>query len=60
VHLVGPKDSGSQNFTFLALKGKAAGVAKILYTTATVRDRRIFFALIKLFIHKKYKKNLMR
>jgi hypothetical protein len=28
-HQVGPKDSGSQNFSFLAFKGKAVGVAKI-------------------------------
>jgi hypothetical protein len=38
VHQVGLKDSGSQNFTFLALKGKAVGVTQILCTMA--RDRR--------------------
>jgi hypothetical protein len=46
VHQVGSKDSGSQNYSFLALKGKAVGVTQILCTTATAataRDRRIFF-----------------
>jgi hypothetical protein len=28
-HQVGPKNSGSQNFSFLAFKGEAVGVAKI-------------------------------
>jgi hypothetical protein len=28
-HQVGPKDSGSRNFSFLAFKGEAVGVAKI-------------------------------
>jgi hypothetical protein len=28
-HQVGPKDSGSQYFSFLAFKGEAVGVAKI-------------------------------
>jgi hypothetical protein len=38
VHQVGPKDFGSQNFSFLAFKGKAVGVTQIFPTTA--RDRR--------------------
>jgi hypothetical protein len=58
VHQVGPKDSGSQNFSFLALKGKAVGVTQILCTTAaTARDRRIFFYRTNhVIIHKKSKK----
>jgi hypothetical protein len=51
----GPKDSGSQNFSFLALKAEAVGEVQI-WRTATVRDRRIFFIAqtqIMLFIHKK-------
>jgi hypothetical protein len=43
VHQVGAKDSGSQNFSFLALKEKAVGVTQIFATTATAataRDRR--------------------
>jgi hypothetical protein len=58
VHQVGPKDSGSQNFSSLALKGTAVGLTQILCTTAaTARDRRKFFiAQIMLFIHKKSKK----
>jgi hypothetical protein len=31
VHQVGLKDYGSQNFSFLAFKGEAVGVAQILY-----------------------------
>jgi hypothetical protein len=42
VHQVGPKDSGSQNFSFLALKAEPVGEVQIL-RTATARDRRIFF-----------------
>jgi hypothetical protein len=58
VHQVGSKDSESQNFSFLALKGKAVGVTQILCTTAaTARDRRNFFiAQIMLVIHKKSRK----
>jgi hypothetical protein len=43
VHQVGPKDSGSQNFSFLALKAEAVGEVQILRTAtaaATARDRR--------------------
>jgi hypothetical protein len=49
VHQVGPKDSGSQNFSFLALKAEPVGEVQILRTatamatataTATARDRR--------------------
>jgi hypothetical protein len=29
VHQVGPKEAGSQNFSFLTLKGKAVGVTQI-------------------------------
>jgi hypothetical protein len=44
VHQVGPKDSGSQNFSFLALKAEPVGEVQILRTaTATARDRRKFF-----------------
>jgi hypothetical protein len=39
-HLVGPKDLRSRNFSFLAFKGEAVGVAQILRSTATARDRR--------------------
>jgi hypothetical protein len=35
VHQVGPKDFGSQNFSFLALKAEAVGVTQIYATTAT-------------------------
>jgi hypothetical protein len=59
VHQVGSKDSGSQNFTFIALKKKAVGVIQILCTTAaTARDRRKkkFIAQIMLVFHKKSKK----
>jgi hypothetical protein len=41
VHQVGPKDSGSQNFSLLALKAEPVGEVQILRTaTATARDRR--------------------
>jgi hypothetical protein len=56
VHQAGPKDSGSQNFSFLALKAEPVGEVQILRTaTATARDRRIFFliAQIMFFSHKK-------
>jgi hypothetical protein len=44
VHQVDPKDSGSQNFNFLALKVEPVGEVQILRTaTATARDKRIFF-----------------
>jgi hypothetical protein len=59
VHQVGSKDSGSQNFSFLAFKGKAIGVTQILcITAATARDRRKkkFIAQIMLIIHKKSRK----
>jgi hypothetical protein len=58
VHQVNPKDSGSKNFSFLALKGKTKGVVQILRTaTATARDKRIIFsAQTILYIHKKFKK----
>jgi hypothetical protein len=40
VHQVDPKDSGSQNFSFLALKAEPVGEVQILRTaTATARDR---------------------
>jgi hypothetical protein len=38
VHQVGPKDFGSQNFSFLALKAESVGEVQILRSTA--RDRR--------------------
>jgi hypothetical protein len=43
VHQVGPKDSGSQNFSLLALNAEPVGEVQILRTataTATARDRR--------------------
>jgi hypothetical protein len=52
VHQVGPKKSGSQNFSFLALKAEPVGEVQILRTatamatamaTATARDRQNFF-----------------
>jgi hypothetical protein len=59
VHQVGPKDSGSQNFSFLALKAEPVGEVQILRTataTATARDRRKkFIAQIMFFSHKKSK-----
>jgi hypothetical protein len=48
MHQVGFKDSGNQNFSFLALKAEPVGEVQILRTatvtaTATARDRRKFF-----------------
>jgi hypothetical protein len=41
VHQVGPKDFGSQNFSFLALKAEYVGEVQILrMATATARFRR--------------------
>jgi hypothetical protein len=41
VHQVGPKDSGSQNFSLLALKAEPVSEVQILRTaTATARDGR--------------------
>jgi hypothetical protein len=42
VHQVGPKDSGSRNFSLLGLKAEPVGEVQIL-RTATARDRRNFF-----------------
>jgi hypothetical protein len=42
VHQVGPKDYGSQNFSFLAFIGTEL-VSRQITATATARDRRIFF-----------------
>jgi hypothetical protein len=39
MHQVGPKESESQNFSFLALKAEPVGEVQIL-RTATARDRR--------------------
>jgi hypothetical protein len=42
------KESGSQNFSFLALKAEAVSEVQILRTaTTTARDRRIFLSLKK-------------
>jgi hypothetical protein len=55
VHQVGPKDSGSQNFSFLALKAEPVDEVQILRAametaTATARDRRkIFYRLNHVF-----------
>jgi hypothetical protein len=44
VHQVGPKDSGSKNFSFLVLKAEPVGEMQILRTaTETARDRREIF-----------------
>jgi hypothetical protein len=44
VHQVGSKDSGSQNFSFIALKTEPVGDVRILRTaTAPARDRWNFF-----------------
>jgi hypothetical protein len=56
VHQVGSKDSGSQKFTFLALKGKAVGVTQILYTTAATTNGKKIIAQIMLVIHEKSRK----
>jgi hypothetical protein len=55
VHQVGPKDSGSQNFSFLALKAEPVAEVQILRSaTATARDRRKkFIAQIMFFSYKK-------
>jgi hypothetical protein len=55
VHQVGPKDSGSQNFSLLALKAEPVGEVQILRTataTATARDN-FFIAQIMFLSHKK-------
>jgi hypothetical protein len=57
VNQVGSKDFGSQNFTFLALKGKAVGAPKFY---AQRRQRRVtdgifYIAQIILVIHKSRK-----
>jgi hypothetical protein len=42
VHQVGPKDYGSQHFSFLALKAEPVGEVQILRaSTATARDQRV-------------------
>jgi hypothetical protein len=49
VHQVGPKDSGSQNFSFLASKASSVASRQIssntatAATAATARDRRKIF-----------------
>jgi hypothetical protein len=49
VHQVGSKDSGSQNFSFLALKAEPVGEVQIMQTaTTTARDRRKFFYRLNL------------
>jgi hypothetical protein len=46
VHQVDPIDSGSQIFSFLALKAEPVGEVQILRTaTATARYRRIFLSV---------------
>jgi hypothetical protein len=40
---VGSKDSGSQNFSFLAFKGEAAGVAKIYANGNGALQTEIFY-----------------
>jgi hypothetical protein len=52
-HQVGPKDFGSRNFSILAFKGKAVGVAQILHSTVTARDIWKKIAQIMFFSHKK-------
>jgi hypothetical protein len=54
VHQVGPKDSGSQNFSFLALKAEPVGEVQILRkATTTARDRRKFFIAQMMFFSQK-------
>jgi hypothetical protein len=59
VHQVDSKDSGSQNFSFLALKAEPVGEVQILRTAmATETQRRVtdgnfFIAQIMFFSHKK-------
>jgi hypothetical protein len=55
VYQVGPTDSGSQIFSFLALKAEA-GEVQIL-RTATARDRQIFLLLKLCYLFIKSKKN---
>jgi hypothetical protein len=46
VYQIGPKDSRSQNFSFLALKAGAVGEVQILRTaTTTAREKRKFLLL---------------
>jgi hypothetical protein len=47
------KLAGKQNFSILGLMVKAVGVAQILRSTATARDRQKFFAQIIFFSYKK-------
>jgi hypothetical protein len=50
MHQVGPKDYGSQNFSFLAPKVEPVAVDEVQIlraATATARDRRIFRAHLK-------------
>jgi hypothetical protein len=51
-HQVGLKDSGSRNFSFLAFKGEAVGVAQVLRSTAC-DGRKIFLRPNHVFSHKK-------
>jgi hypothetical protein len=60
---VGPKDSGSQIFSFLAFKTGAVGEVQILRTatataTATARDSWIFLSLKLCYLFKKSPKIL--
>jgi hypothetical protein len=41
-HQVGPKDSRSQSFSFLAFKGEAVGVAQICERQRRVTDEKIY------------------
>jgi hypothetical protein len=54
MHQVGPKDSGSRNFSFLAFKGEAVGVTQISSNNGNgaARDsRKKIIAQIMLFSH---------
>jgi hypothetical protein len=51
VHQVGPKNTESQNLSFLAIEGEAASVTQIC-VQLRVTDGKIFFAQIMFLSHK--------
>jgi hypothetical protein len=56
---IGPKDSGSQNFSFLALKAEDVGEVQILRTATTTAWQRhvidgFFFIALTMFLLSSY------
>jgi hypothetical protein len=52
VHQVSPKDFGSQNFSFLAIKAEPVGEVQICERQRRVTDGTIFIAQIMFISHK--------